>query len=207
MRGQGPPGAGGPGRQMTRFLGYIAMSLDARIADRMGGVDWLAPFNDPSCDFGYADFYAGVDLVVMGRRSYDFALGQPEWPYAGKRCIVVTRRHLDGLPMGVETRPPDFHRLRAELMGSDAGAVWIMGGGITQRAALEAEMFDELRLFVMPVILGGGAMVFADGRQLDAELAATRTWPRGVVELSYRFRPPGSARITRTPRTAMGRST
>jgi len=172
---------------MTRFLGYIAMSLDARIADDTGSVDWLEPFNDPANDYGYAEFIAGIDLIVMGRKTYDFVADQPEWPYPGKRVIVMTSRDLGNLPKGVETRYPNYDDLRAELVGEDGLKVWILGGGVTQRSALEAGMLDELRLFVMPVILGGGAMVFADGRQLSAELTDMKTWPGGVAELCYKF--------------------
>jgi len=172
---------------MTRFLGYIAMSLDARIADVAGSVDWLEPFNDPANDYGFAEFIAGIDVMVMGRKTYDFLADQPEWPHPGKRVIVMTSRDLSGLPEGVETRYPDFDALRAELLAGDDLNVWIVGGGITQRAALEAGMLDELRLFVMPVILGGGPLVFADGRQLGAALTETTTWPGGIVELRYTF--------------------
>jgi len=172
---------------MTRFLGYIAMSLDARIADDAGSVDWLEPFNDPATDYGYKAFIAGVDVIVMGRKTYDFVADQPEWPYPGKRVIVMTSRDLGPLPDGVETRYPDYDALRAELLAGDDLTVWVSGGGITLRSALEAGMLDELRLFVMPVILGGGAMVFANGQPSPAKLADMTTWPGGIAELVYKF--------------------
>lgn len=172
---------------MTRFLGYIAASLDARIADDTGSVDWLEPFNDPATDFGYKAFIASVGLIVMGRKTYDFAADQPEWPYEGKRVIVMTSRDLGELPDGVETRYPDYDDLRAELVGEDNLDVWIMGGGVTLRGALGAGMLDELRLFVMPVILGGGPAVFADGPPADATLTDMTTWPGGIAELCYKF--------------------
>jgi len=175
---------------MTRFLGYMAMSLDARIADDAGSVDWLEPFNDPAVDYGYAAFYKSVGVIVMGRKTYDFAADQPKWPYEGKRVIVMTTRdagELGELPEGAETRYPDYDALRAELVGEDALTVWIMGGGVTMRSALAAGMLDELRLFVMPVILGGGPLVFAEGPLAEASLSDMTTWPGGVAELRYKF--------------------
>lgn len=163
------------------------MSLDACIADDAGSVDWLEPFNDPANDFGYKAFYERVDVIVMGRKTYDFAADQPEWPYKDKRVIVVTSRDLGELPEGAETHYPDYDALRAELVGKDGLGVWIMGGGITMRSALGAGMLDELRLFVMPVILGGGAKVFADGPASGAVLTDMITWPGGVAELVYTF--------------------
>jgi len=109
------------------------------------------------------------------------------WPYAGKRVIVMTSRDLGALPEGVETRFPDYDALRAELLGDDRLTVWIAGGGVTMRAALDAGMLDELRLFVMPVILGGGPRVFAEGHKTGAELTDMKSWPGGIAELCYKF--------------------
>lgn len=171
---------------MTRFVGYIAMSLDARIADAAGGVDWLTPFNDPANDFGYAAFYKTIDVLVMGRATYDFVAAQPEWPYPGRQCYIVTSRPLDDDRDLVEAVPPDFDALRARLVGQNL-TVWIMGGGYTQRGALSAGMFDELRLFIMPVVLGGGPLVFADGPPANTALTDHKIWPGGIVELTYTF--------------------
>ncbi len=54
---------------MRRVVLYIASSLDGYIARTSGEVDWL--FTDQ--DYGYADFLAGVDTILMGRRTYEQA--------------------------------------------------------------------------------------------------------------------------------------
>ena len=68
---------------------YIAMSLDGFIADRHGGVDWLYG-NTPDDNGGsYESFAAGVDTVIMGRRTYDqitAELSVGAWPYEGMDC-------------------------------------------------------------------------------------------------------------------------
>jgi dihydrofolate reductase len=173
---------------VTRWLGYIAMSLDGRIADRDHGLGWLEAFaGDGSEDFGYADFYAGIDALVMGRTTHDIVAGQADWPYAGKPCFVVTRRPLESGHTGTVAVPPDFPALKARIAAEGHGAVWIVGGGATQRAALDAGMLDSLRLFVMPVVLGGGPPVFGEGVPSPAALTGCRTWPQGIVELEYAF--------------------
>ena len=72
---------------------YIAMSLDGFIADRHGGVDWLYG-NTPDDNGGsYESFAAGVDTVIMGRRTYDqitAELSVGSWPYEGMDCYVLT---------------------------------------------------------------------------------------------------------------------
>ena len=82
---------------------------------------------------------------------------------------------------------PDYAALRARIEAEGRGRVWIVGGGGTQRGALDGGMLDELRLFVMPVIVGGGPLVFGDGGLRQATLIGHRIWPKGVVELEYRF--------------------
>lgn len=163
------------------------MSLDGRIADAAGSVDWLSRFNDPEEDFGYADFYAGVDILVMGRATYDFAAALATWPYAGKKTFVVTSQLLHQLHDEIETIAPDFDALRAHLQQYDTATVWIVGGGQTQRGALDADMFDELQLFVMPVVLGSGPLVFSDGPMTNATLTDHAILPGGVARLTYTF--------------------
>lgn len=172
---------------MTRFVGYIAMSIDGRIADAKGGMDWLTPFTDPGNDYGYADFYAGIDAIVMGRTTYDFVSVQPEWPYPDKPVYVVTSRTLGKPQGGVTPVPADYDALRADLLAGPHQRIWVMGGGHTQRGALDAGMFDELHLFVMPVVLGGGPLVFADGPPADARLTDHTIHPGGIAALTYTF--------------------
>lgn len=172
---------------MTRFVGYIAMSLDGRIADGEGRMDWLTKFTVPGNHFGFAEFFDGVDAIVMGRSTYDFVASQDVWPYPDVITYVVTSRILPDDGPGIETIAPDFNALRRHLSGEEEMTVWVMGGGQTQRGALDAGMFDEMQLFVMPVVLGGGPLVFADGAPTDATLVDNETLPGGVVRLTYRF--------------------
>ena len=47
---------------------------------------------------------------------------------------------------------------------------------------------DEIRLFVTPVLVGGGTPAFPDGRRLDLELLDERRFGNGMVYLRYRTR-------------------
>lgn len=47
-------------------------------------------------------------------------------------------------------------------------------------------LVDEYRIFVFPVIIGGGKRVLPDNARLDLELLEERRFENGVVYLRYR---------------------
>lgn len=171
---------------MTRYVGYIAMSLDGRIADGDGGIDWLLACGQPEGgEAEYQAFYASIDAIVMGRATYDYLAAREGWDYGDRPVYVVTRRPLADAPEGVVAVPPDYPALKALLGRAGHGTVWVMGGGIVQRGALDAGMFDQLRVFVMPLVVGSGPLVFADGALRRFVLDGTRQWSDGIVEVAY----------------------
>jgi dihydrofolate reductase len=173
---------------MTAWLGYTAMSLDGRIADRDHGLGWLEAFGGGGeDDADYRAFYHDIDALAMGRTTYDVVAARGRWPYPGKRNFVVISRPLAAGGDDIVTVPANFAALRHRIEAEGHGNVWIVGGGQMQRAALGAGMLDTLRVFVMPVVVGGGPLVFADGPLARATLTHHRAWPEGVVELGYSF--------------------
>ena len=56
---------------------YIATSLDGFIARTDGDIEWLFYFNDPNDkeDYGYAEFMASIDSIVMGRKTLEKTWG------------------------------------------------------------------------------------------------------------------------------------
>ena len=175
---------------MGKIAYYVAASLDGCIADADGGVDWL-PRGDAN-DYGYADFYAGVDALAMGRRTYDQVLGFGEWPYSGKPTYVFTNSPPDDNPHGVEfvgIAPAGFVQTVAAQY---SGTVWLVGGGNLAEQFRRAGLIDECLVFVIPVILGRGVPLFGGNAPHTAlELTETRSYDDGVVMLRYRPHPAG----------------
>ncbi len=171
---------------MTRYVGYIAMSVDGRIADGDGGLDWLLKYGmPPEMKADYDAFYEGIDAIVMGRSTYDWIAGHQGWSYSGTQTYVVTRRPFDPDREDITSVEPDYPALRRRIESTGHQCVWIMGGGMVQRSALDAGMFDHIRIFVIPVIVGSGPLIFADGELRELEFAGSRTWPGGAVEIAY----------------------
>lgn len=169
----------------------MAVSLDGFIATPDGGVDWLAPFDDQ--DFGYAEFYERVGLLVMGRATYDQTLSFGPWPYRDKPCWILTGRPLDQTsPDGVSAwTGGDVGALARRARAHRDGDVWIVGGAATVAQALAAGAVDQMDLFIMPVCLGRGLPLFpGTPPRLMFNLARTVNHPSGVAQLTYRLRPP-----------------
>lgn len=171
------------------FRVYIAVSVDGYIATPDGGVAWLDGF--AAEDYGYDHFYADIGTVVMGRATYEQARGFGDWPYAGKRAMVLTSRPCDALPAMVETVAlAGLDDVIARLRHASGGDIWIVGGGRTVDAFLERRAVDRLELYVMPVLFGAGVPLFpGPGPTGGLVRESVRAMPRGVVELIYRVEP------------------
>ena len=164
---------------------YIAVSVDGCIAPADGSAAWLADYD--ANQFGYADFIAGIGAVVMGRSSYEQALGFGEWPWPGRRCVVLTSRRIAPPPGAeVETASGDVEELAAKLKDESPGDIWLLGGAKAARPFLATGLVDRLELFQIPTLLGDGVRLFDAGlppRQLRLEKAQAHD--KGVVELIY----------------------
>ena len=72
---------------------YAALSIDGRIAGPEHELEFLRTLTGAENDD--LDFYADVDSLIMGARTWEFMVDHGSWPYAGKPAWIVT--HADGL--------------------------------------------------------------------------------------------------------------
>lgn len=167
---------------------FLAASLDGFIARRDGAIDWLSMVERVGEDYGSKEFFASVDTIVMGRKTYDVGLSFESWPYASMRCVVVTNdttrvaRHGETFYKGALA--PLFEQLALE----DSKRVYIDGGTIVAQA-LAAGLVDEVIVSVIPVLLGEGTpLAPAIGRDVRLELTGHQAFESGLVQLRYRVR-------------------
>ncbi|MDT9682795.1 dihydrofolate reductase family protein [Streptomyces sp. TRM76323] len=160
---------------------------------------WSHPFFDPEVVGGAFDDALGkADALLLGRRTWRAMAGAwPERagdPFADRmnslRKYVVTRTLGDSdLTWENTTRVPGDEavaRVR-ELRGTEGGDLLVMGSPSLVRTLLDEDLVDELRLMIMPVILGGGKSLFpGNGRMRRLELVSTTTSGTGVHVCTYR---------------------
>lgn len=165
---------------------YVATSADGYIADRDGSVDWLGAFDARA--YGYDRFWSEIGCVVMGRRTYDrvrtFA---DDWPYAGRKGFVLASQAVaKPPPKEVAVAKASVGEVVGMAKSASAGDVWIVGGAVTMRSALEQGLVDLVEVFLVPVFLGQGIpLLGALKAPVQLSIRSMETYADGVVKLAY----------------------
>lgn len=171
---------------MTKHIVYIAVSLDGKIARLDGSVDWLDPFNETGEEYGYSAFLDSVDAVVMGARTYEKTLSFGAWPYMDKATFVLTHTtHVKPAGASIEFSEGTPKDVIDGLLHRGIHILWVMGGGDVISTMLRDHLIDELRIFVVPVILGEGVPLFQNPGEHKLHLYSSKAFASGIVELSY----------------------
>lgn len=177
---------------------YIAASLDGFIARKNGDLDWLPSGEELGAeDYGYRDFIDSVDILVMGRKTYEKALTFDKWPYRGKEVVVLSTgapavpKALRG---SVTVRSLDPKNLVDYVAEQGATHIYI-DGGITIQRFISAGQLDEITITRIPVLIGEGIPLFGPLSQ-DVRLIhiATRQFDSGFEQSKYRFCAPNIGR-------------
>ena len=167
-----------------RISVFIAHSVDGYIATDDDRLDWLDVAAAEGEDYGFDAFLADVDLIAMGRSTYDFIKDFPELPYGGRPVHVFTHQALgprDGFAFYART--PE----EAIAAWEEAGVrrVYIDGGSLISQF-LEAGLVDDLLLTSAPILLGSGKPLFHRiGRQTPLRLVSTQAFPSGMLNRLY----------------------
>ena len=174
---------------MPEVVYYVAASLDGYIATSDGGIEWLSPFEGKEGkgeDYGYAAFYASIDAVLLGRRTYEQCLTFGEWLYRGKPCWVFAHGGMKITEPHVTLTNQDPHQMVSELQARKLQRAWLVGGGELAGSFRREGLISEYIVSVVPVILGAGISLFASGGAQEAlKLVGTNAHPSGIVQLRY----------------------
>ncbi len=182
---------------MAKLIYSALASLDGYIADENGNFDWAEP--DEEVHAFVNDLSREVGTFLLGRRMYEVLLAwetldvsaEPPamkdfahlWRAADKVVYSTTLEEVSSANTRLERDfdPEAVGRLKA----SAARDVGVGGPGLAAHA-LRAGLVDELHLFVVPVVVGGGTRFFPDGVRLDLELLDERRFHNGTVFLRHR---------------------
>jgi dihydrofolate reductase len=172
---------------LTNYV-YIATSLDGFIAAADGGLGWLDDIPNPTQnDFGYAEFIAKIDAIVMGRKTFQTVLGFGPWPYDVP--VFVLSNSLSTIPERlagkVEIRGGDLRGLVGQLNELGYRNLYIDGGKTIQNF-LKDDLIDEMIITTVPVLLGDGIPLFGKlTEQRKFKHLGTDTFNKHLVQSRY----------------------
>ena len=165
---------------------FIGTSVDGFIARPNGALDFLPPGGGEP--HGYNEFFASVDALVIGRKTFETVLAFPEWPYGDKRVVVLSSRALDfsavrGARVEQMAGPPA--EIVSKLAAGGVQHVYV-DGGITIQQFLRAGLVQRLIITRVPVLIGDGIPLFGSlSRDVHLHHVATHHYPSGLVQTEY----------------------
>jgi dihydrofolate reductase len=175
---------------VRKVIESTLVSLDGVIGDPQV---WAEPyFDDEARDLANKQLLV-TDAMLMGRRTYEKFAAM--WPaatgeYADRMNSVRKYVFSSTLETAEWTNATiissDAARAVAELKQEDGQDLLMYGHGPLGQALLEHKLLDELRLWLHPLLVGRGTLLFREGADSTLELVATETLASGVVVLTYR---------------------
>ena len=165
---------------------FIGISVDGFIARPDDELDFLpSGGGEPH---GYTEFFASIDTLLIGRRTFEIVRAFPQWPYGDKRVVVLSSRPLDFSAVGggiVEQMSGSPAEIVAKLAASGAQHVYV-DGGVTIQQFLRAGLIQRLTITRVPVLIGQGIPLFgALPRDIRLRHIATQHYPSGLVKTEY----------------------
>lgn len=180
---------------MRKILLYIATSLNGKIADSEGGVDWLESLPNPDkLDYGYEDMYESIDTTIMGNNTYSQIRNWGiDFPYPDKKNFVLTRKKRLKNTKYVDFISSNHIDFIKELKRTEGKDIWLIGGGQINSMLLNEELIDEIIVHIMPIVINGIDLFGGLPKETKLKLTATKTYPTDVVEFRYAIEKTGAS--------------
>ena len=174
---------------MRKLILYIAASLDGYIAKPNDDLSFLNLVQIEGEDYGYTDFVSSVDTVIVGRKTYDWVIGQGyDFPHADKESYIITRqeRPREG---NLTFYTGNLKTLVTDLKKKEGKNIFCDGGAEIVHLLLQEKLIDELILSIVLVIVGAGTPLFKTGRPEQLlELKKAKNFESGLVQLHYQLK-------------------
>lgn len=184
---------------MANLIYGTNTSLDGYIEDQSGSFDWGEP--DDEVHSFINDLYRPVGTFLHGRRLYEtMAVWETDKDLASQSPIYADFAKIwqgwEKVVYSTTLKSPSTSRTQIkssfdpdevrELKSSDSADLAI-GGADLAASAFREGLVDEVHVFVLPVVVGGGKPAF-QGMRLDLELVDHHRFERGTVFYRYRVR-------------------
>ncbi|HSR59649.1 MAG TPA: dihydrofolate reductase family protein [Robiginitalea sp.] len=178
-----------------RITLHMVSSLDGFIAKKDNSVGWFetaSPYEKGMEWQGPGVIMKNVDCYVMGATTYEHAVALSEeyyWAYGDTPTVVVTHRDLPKVKPHIEFFAGDLGTLVKERLRPRYKTIWVVGGAALANDFLRLGLADEIRLAILPILLGEGLPFFdGAGPEQSLQLLDSVAYNNGLVELVYEIK-------------------
>jgi len=174
---------------MRKLSLFIATSLDGYIAKPNDDLSFLKLVEQEGEDYGYAEFTANIDTIILGRKTYDYVLreiGSSHYDNGQRDVYVITRTErpsVDRTTFYTGSLTELIQRLKSE----SGKNIYCDGGAEIVNELLKSDLIDEFIISIVPILVGNGTRLFKDGRpEQQLELVNSKTFDTGLTQLHYK---------------------
>ena len=176
---------------------HMVSSLDGIIAKKDNSVSWFETTDHYEngkviSQQEISEFLKSIDCYIMGAKTYEHALELSKlhgWAYGDVPTIVVTHRKLPIERQNIKLYSGGLDELVSERLKPKYKNVWLVGGAMLSKDFIRLKLADEIRLSVMPIILGEGMLFFDQiGQEQALHLKEVTAYKSGMVELWYEIK-------------------
>lgn len=179
----------------SRVTIHMVSSLDGFIAKKDESISWMETADSYEQGVEGEDveeFLRTIDCYVMGARTYEHALELSRdfgWAYGDVPTFVLTHRDLPCERESIEFYSGDLDKFINARLRQNYRNIWLVGGAILTREFMRLKLADDIRLVILPIILGGGKPFFDNiGQEQALHLKDVTAYKNGMVELWYEIR-------------------
>ncbi|MCO4293571.1 dihydrofolate reductase family protein [Solitalea sp. MAHUQ-68] len=166
---------------------YIGTSLDGFIARNDGDIEWLVKFQNQEVDDSYQEFISKIDVIVIGRGTYEKVITFPSWFYEQKVYLLSTtiKQVPDHLREKVTILSMEPRELINYLANEGFSNIYVDGGKVIQ-SFLKEDCIDEMVITKVPEVLGRGIPLFGYlQNDLHFKHIRTEVFSNGLVKSHY----------------------
>lgn len=179
----------------SRVTIHMVSSLDGFIAKKDNDVSWFETqdrYEKGVSGENAEEFMKTIDCFVMGARTYELALALSKnygWAYGDVPTVVVSHRRLPIERSNIELYSGNLVEYVNKHLKPKYKNIWLVGGAVLTKEFIRLKLADEIRVTILPIILGDGLLFFDHiGREQPLHLKNVTAYKTGMVELEYEIR-------------------
>lgn len=174
---------------MRKLSLFIATSLDGYIAKPNDDLSFLTLVEKDGEDYGYSDFTANIDTIIVGRRTFDYVfkeIGSSHYDNGQRDVYVITRTERPKI--GRTTfYTGNLTELVQQLKSENGLNIYCDGGAEVINELLQHDLIDEFIISVVPILVGNGTRLFKDNRpEQQLEFVSANSFDTGLTQLHYK---------------------